>query len=223
MFQKNIVATNLEPFFLQFKPVSYNKGEHILRPGEELSGVFFIVSGYIRVYFVCEEGKEFTLNILGPGSYFPLMWLICDIPNRYFFQAMTQVTLKKAPKNQTMDFMKKHQGTFLALSHNLLMGINGFLERLQHLVLGDSQKKVAGCILFFSQHFSMLKLPLSHTDISTLSGLCRETVSLELLKLKKQGIIKNGYRFITIEDLDKLQQLIHSKSPKKTTKKARQK
>lgn len=215
MFQKHIVETNLEPFFSQFKQVFYNKGEHMLRPEEELSEIFYVVSGYIRVYFVSEEGKEFTLNILGPGSYFPVMWLICEIPNKYFFQAMTKVTVKKAPKNRTVDFIKGHSGMLFALSQNLLMGINCFFDRLQYLVLGDSKKKVAACILFLSENFSKLKLPLSHNDISTLSGLSRETVSLELLRLKKQGIIKNGYRFITIEDMDKLKQLLQSKPPKK--------
>lgn len=39
-----------------------NKGEHLLRPGQEVNNFYYIKEGCLRTYFIDPSGKEFTLQ-----------------------------------------------------------------------------------------------------------------------------------------------------------------
>src|SRR4030065_72904 len=96
----------LDTFFERFKTLRFRKREIILGAEEEPKGVFFIKSGYVRSYSISEEGREFTLNIYKEGTYSPATWALAEIPNTYFFEAMTPVELTKAPKEELLVFLR---------------------------------------------------------------------------------------------------------------------
>ena len=199
----------IEHFFRKFKKYSYKKGEVILRGGDEPNGIFFIAEGFTRMYFICAEGREFTLTILRPGSFFPAIWLICDTPNLYFFEAITEVTIFKAPKDETYSFLNNNTQVLFTLTRNILYGINSFMTRFPHLMLGNSQEKIASVIVYLAENYAAkgrnneikITLSLSHQDIANLAGLSRETTTLEISKLCKQKLITTSYRKLIVKDI----------------------
>jgi len=209
----NSISDELQLFFHQFGLHTYKKGETIVRCGDEPQGVYFIASGFVRSYFICEKGKEFTLNILQSGQLFPAVWLMCDIKNQFFFEAMTKVTVIRAPKHLTYEFIRSNQKILLSLSRNVLFGVNNFVDRFPKLILGNSREKVASVIAYLAENFAdpvqsngevKLRLSLSHNDIANLAGLSRETTTLELLRLSKERIISTSYRNLTVKSPERL-------------------
>ena len=57
-----------QKFNLNLTYKSPRKGDHILREGERCSHLYFIKSGFIRVYYHDLHGKEITHWFCGAGS-----------------------------------------------------------------------------------------------------------------------------------------------------------
>lgn len=206
-----ITLEQLSRFFLRFRPVHYKKGEMVLRPEEDLSGVFYLSLGYVRSYSVSEEGKEFTLNIFKPGSYFPASWFLAGVKNLYFFEAMTDVEIRKAPVDKTLSFIKENPDILFDLTKRVLIGMSGLLIRMEHLLSKKASSKVASALYLCARRFGkmdtgglVIDLPLTHQDIADLAALTRETTSLEMKKLERKGLITKKKHLLVIKDMKKL-------------------
>jgi len=203
----------LNKFFAEFKPIRYEKGETILRAEDIPSGVSFVRRGFVRLYSVSEEGKELTLNIYKPGTYFPMTWAIGDMPNVYFYEAMTDVEISRVPKEKVIQFLKGQPKILFELTRRIVVGLETTLTRIQYLLYGDAESKVASAVLLLVKRFGkkerkgiVIGLPFTHSDIASLAGLTRETTSLEMEKLEKGGLIIKENRLIFVKDIQKLQE-----------------
>ena len=202
----------LEKFFGKYKPLNFRKKEIILGSDEEPDGVFFIKDGFVRSYSISEEGREFTINIYKPGTYFPATWALAGISNTYFFEAMTSVESIKVSKEELLDFLNKNPEVLMDLTRRLLVGLNGLLIRIEHLLSKDAYHKVASVVYLVGRRFGkkaaggkvIVGLPLTHQDIADLSYLTRETTSLEMKKLERQGLLEKRKRLLVIKDMRKL-------------------
>lgn len=52
---------------------AYRRGETVLLEGEPCPGLYFVVSGRVKVFKTSPEGKEQVLRILGPGRQIAAM------------------------------------------------------------------------------------------------------------------------------------------------------
>ncbi|MCL4417203.1 MAG: Crp/Fnr family transcriptional regulator [Patescibacteria group bacterium] len=209
----NPLTQKLEKFFSKYKSINYKKGEVILRPEDIPLGVFYIKSGYVKLYSVSDEGNELTLNIFKPHTYFSMMWTISDIKNSLFFEAMTNTELLRAPKEDVVKFLKSEPEILFDLTRRLLIGLDAILTRMDYLLLGDARSRVMSTVLSLIERFGIkekdeiiLEIPLTHKDISNLAGLTRETTSIELKKLSDKGIIINKNRQLIVKNIAKLRE-----------------
>ena len=93
-------------------------------------------------------------------------------------------------KNEVMiSFMKK----FLELTTNLLQ-----------IISGDARTKIISLIYSLADEFgvkkndkTLIKFKMTHKLMASLTGLTRETVTLQMIKLQKEGLIENVQQFIT--------------------------
>jgi CRP-like cAMP-binding protein len=86
---------------------------------------------------------------------------------------------------------------------------------ISHLVSGDAYTKVAGLIYSMADEYGIsknktvtIKFKITHKLIATLTGLTRETVTLQMLKLEKDGLIDNDRRQIVVQDMKVLKKTL---------------
>ena len=86
---------------------------------------------------------------------------------------------------------------------------------MEYLVFSNAYIKVATTLLICAKRFGekdgdivIVKVPLTHHDISTLVGVTRETTSLEIKKLEKQGYLGKLGRLFIIRNVKKLEEAI---------------
>jgi CRP/FNR family transcriptional regulator len=207
------VHDKLQRYFSGSKPLEFKRGETILRSDDEPQGVFYLESGFVKMNSVFVDGRELTLNIFKPGTFFPMTWAIADIENTYYFQAMTPLVIKRMPKSEFMRFLNSNPEILMDLTTRILVGLNGILTNVQHLLSGDSYHRVVSAILLSARRFGdhtnsdkvMVKIPLTHQDIADIAGITRETASIAISKLIKEGIVSHHYRKMTINSLKKLE------------------
>lgn len=201
----------IHAFFAPYQSMSYKKGEPILRAEDAPFGVYFLEKGYVRQYLLAPSGETFIVHIYKPGSFFPLTWIIADAPNVYHFEAMTPVTIVRAPKGEFVDFLKEHKDALYYAMQRLSLGLSGFVSRVAQLVLDDAYTKTILLVLYYAENFGEktphgieLTIPLTHREIAAWIGTTRETASLQAETLVSQGLLKTKGRLLIIPSVENL-------------------
>lgn len=210
------VKAKIEQLFSQFSMREYKKGELILQP-DESHGAFFLKEGHVREYGISPQGVEVGLHIFVPGSYFPMMWVIADIPNRYYYEALTDVQLYNTPKDKVLVLLKENPDILFDLTKRAFMGLDKLTSRIEYLSYAKASEKVASILLYLARHFGeekekkvYIKYKFTHREIGALAGITRETTSREWEKLEDKKLITYKNQYIVINDLEKLKEELSS-------------
>jgi CRP-like cAMP-binding protein len=191
------VTNKLDSFFSKSKVVKYKKGELILRAGEPIFGIYYLKKGFVRQYLISEEGEEVTIHIYRPEAFFPIMLLVTETPNRYYFEATTEVEGFRQSPQKVLEFVKDNPDVLMDLTNRFAQAVIGLSKRIETLTIGSVYAKVLALLFYLAIKFGeekegriIINLPLTHQDISAWTGAKRETVSRQMEKLTAEGIIK---------------------------------
>lgn len=204
-------SLKVESFFTQYKFIRYKKDEILFRAEDTPPGAYYLKNGFVKQYIVSKEGSELILHIYGPGSFFPMMWVIGEVPNEYFYTAMTACTTFRGPTDKTRQFLVENPDVVFDLTKRLYLGVEGLLKRIEDLSLGTAYTQVISVLLYLAQHFGKRKgksivIPykFTHQDISAIMGTVRETATRELDKLVREKLILYEKHSIIIPDIERL-------------------
>jgi CRP/FNR family transcriptional regulator len=210
---ESYLIEQFETFFQNFKLYQYKKRSLILKSNDATSSVFYIKSGFIRVFRISENGEELTLAILKSHDFFPLTYGIGNTNQSYYLEAITPLELWKAPQELFIEFIKKDPELFYELTQRLLIRFDGVLARIESMAFSNAYTKVATILLMCAKGLGesygeqiILKVPLTHKDIATMIGITRETTSLEMKKLERKGLVKRQGKYLIIADYEKLEE-----------------
>lgn len=198
---------SIDAFFATYSTMSYKKGEFILRAEDMPYGVYYLKTGYVRQYLLSPSGETFIVHIYKPGSFFPLTWILNDTPNVYHFEAITPVTVVRAPKDLFLAFLKEHPEALFYATQRLALGLSGFVGRVAQLILDDAYTKTILLLLYYAENFGeatregiALSIPLTHREIASWIGTTRETASLQVENLVKKGLLTTKGRVLIVKD-----------------------
>jgi len=202
-------------FFQKYKRFRYKKHETIIFANDIPPGVFYITSGYVRNFISSKEGKEFTLRIFKAFDFFPTQVILNDRLSSHNFQSLTEAEVIRAPKEDFVSFLKSDNEVLFYITKEYLRINAETLKRLEVTILGNANEKIIMALVFLGETLGMfegntviINEPLTHQEIATMTGLTRETVSIETEKLKKEGLISSSDRLFKILDMDKLRETI---------------
>lgn len=192
-------------FFKIHKHLAFKKGEVIVRPNDRLNTIFYVKKGFVRAYAFSNDGKEATLFIFKPGSFFPLLLSLNEVSNKYYFEAATPVEIYSAPHTDTLGFIIKHHDVFFEFTHRLSLSIHNLFTRIETLTYKSVDIQLASLLLYLRDSNELI-IPLSHNDLASWIGLNRETVSRHLKRFQKRNLIGyNGRKTIIIKDIAALE------------------
>jgi CRP-like cAMP-binding protein len=205
------IQDKLERFFAQFQHQHYKKGEILIRADEEPSGVFYLITGHVKEYAISTKGEEVVVNIFKPLSFFPMSWAINGTPNKYFFEAITDIEVKKTPKQQVVEFLREESDVVFDLLSRVYSGTDGLLLRLVYLMSGSANNRLATEIIILAKRLGkkngeQVEINISEKELAALSGMTRETVSRELKILRDHHLVQFDKGILTITNLTKLQE-----------------
>jgi len=199
-------------FFSKYPLKKFKKGQILFEPNEDFKGIYFVKSGYLRVYDVGKDGKESSIQLFKPLFYLSSINFKTGIKNRHFIEALTPVEVWLAPGKEYTEFLEKHAKLKEEIDNNFLEKFIDMTSYMAQLIAGDAYSKVASLIKSLAEEFGSsknnktvtIKFKITHKIIASLTGLTRETVTLQMLKLEKDGLIDNDRRQIVVQDMAKL-------------------
>lgn len=206
----------LTPFFKKYRLFRYEKGEIIYRPGEEILTVAFAKSGFVRLYTISKEGKEITTNLFKPLFYLTLIYSNNKMLCRHYFECVTPVELWKVPKTEFIDFIAKNPEIAHTLNNLILRVLENIIFDMENIISGNSYKKTASIIASLAKQYGvkdsitgqvLIDFSMTHEILASLTGLTRETTSLQIKKLRDKEIIVTKGKHLIINNPDKLQNI----------------
>ncbi len=141
-----------------------------------------------------------------------MMWALNNSMNTWYYEALTDCLLMRAPHEDVKGFLIEHAEVHYDLTKRLLSGIRGLTMRFESLIFESAYARVTLFLLYLVENFSItnrkkkeLCIRITHRDIASWIGTTRETVSLQIERMKEKGIVRYRGRQIIIPDVSKLQ------------------
>ena len=209
---------NLYSFFNKYsktKPHLVKKGTVLFNSGDPLGGIYFIKSGFIKLYRVSDDGRETVIYLTGPGNLLGLRALISkDARARHYTEALTDCQIINMTKDELFKILSAHPEHLVDLGYAFIERLNHAERRVEGFISSDTKERIANFLLDITLRFGkktekniLIPLPLTHQRIAEFVGAYRETVTLAVNELEQEGVIKNQRGKIIITNLRRLKSL----------------
>ena len=212
-FATDLSSESLQKFLSHFVTLSHPANQIILLENDWGGSVYFILNGWVKIRTYNLDGKEVTLNIIGKGEIFGEMAALDKQPRSTDAITLTSTTIGRIPAENFVNLINTEPIAGVALAKIMARRLRQVNRRLQ-LREANSLSRVADAILFLvdgqgKESKGMMEIPnLPHREISSLSGLARETVTRVLTKLEKRGLIERDTDLLRIPDILALENAI---------------
>ena len=196
-----------------FVTLSHPANQIVLLENDWGGSVYFILEGWVKIRTYNMDGKEVTLNIIGKGEIFGEMAALEKQPRSTDAITLTSTTIGRIPAQDFVELVNTEPMAGLYLTKIMARRLRQVNRRLQ-LREANSLSRVADAILFLvdgqgREEEGIMEIPnLPHREISSLSGLARETVTRVLTKLEKRGLIQRDADLLRIPDILALENAI---------------
>ena len=215
-----------EPDFLSFfeqyssRPVlRIKKGSLIFYEGDKPGKVFFVKSGYAKLFHSSESGKDAIIYLYGPGTVLGLRALTSeDELLRHSAETLTDTQVITLSREEYIKALGEHPEYIVDLLHLFIERLNYTERKLSGFILTDVTARVANFLLNVGKRFGektpqgiVIPIPLTHQRIAEFVGSFRETVTGSVQKLEKAKCISYTGKTLTITNLKTLEGIIHER------------
>lgn len=205
------IAEKIHQHLSRYPQRKYPKGQIIVFADESPGHVFYIAEGKVIKYDVSYRGDEVVVNVFKAPAFFPLSWAINRTPNVYFYKTDSEAVLHVIPADDAVKFLKDNPDVMYDLLSRIYRGMDGMLERMVQLMSGTAKSRLLFEVLIECRRFGKkqedgsYKLSVSELDLANRAGMSRETVSREMAKIKKSGLVRVERNSIIVNDLEALE------------------
>ena len=212
-FFQGLPKTVVEKAITHLVTRTHAANQVILLENDWGTSVYFLLEGWVKIRTYNIDGKEVTLNILGQGELFGEMAALDEAPRSTDVIALTPTLTGNMPAQDFVQLIQTEPLAGIRLSQLMARRLRQVNRRLR-LRESDSTSRVADTLIFLAegqgiQDQTGTQIPnLPHRELSSFSGLARETVTRVLTKLEKKGLILRNQHTLSILDLQALEGLI---------------
>jgi CRP/FNR family transcriptional regulator, cyclic AMP receptor protein len=210
----NAVLQKLSQLFNQGRRVVYQKDDVIIRPGDTPSGLYYIVSGWVKAYSLCKNGEPNIIMTLCPGEVFPIAWAVSGSTRDVGFGALGNTEVQRISLEQFLQAAKTDvaimQEAVEALAHHFFV----LATELDNLQYRSAREKVVFRLIFLANRLGqqggtnddrvVIKTRITNDYIARSTSITRETASRELSRLNRRQLIRNVEGLLIIPSLSSL-------------------
>ena len=193
-------------------------GAVIMHEGERPDCFGNVINGVVKLTKTMTDGRQHTVGLLFPSDF---MGRAMREESPYRAEAATDVELCLFPRNDFERLMHRYsdlQARLLSRTldeldacHDwtLLLGRKNAAERVASFMLMIARRaQQLGCTADPTSESAAFVLPLGRADIADFLGLTTESVSRQITKMKRDGVIRlHGNREIEVPSMGTLMKL----------------
>jgi CRP-like cAMP-binding protein len=206
------VKESFEILFRDAKRHLCAKGQILVQADEEPRGVFFIHSGYIKIYDITPDGEYQLITVSGPNEVFPLFTALDGQPRQLFYETMCQSEVSLLSQDEFRQIVM-HDVEWLQLALATVMhSLQSGQQRIQNLQLHTARERIAYRLVFWLENYGSshpnsleIAVPFTYQDLADALCITRETANRVMRDFIKAGFIKRINHRIIIRNLQGLQ------------------
>lgn len=185
-------------FIRRFPRRHFTKGEVLVSEGDPILELFAPIRGFIKATSIDDAGVEHLLWIAGSSDILPAEQLLHPHTTAsYFYTALTDGTYCAVNKDKLLDYLHSTPEAMAVIADRMSLLADDLLERIDASSQQTVRSKLLTTLYYLARHFSdgdecdlhHIGLPLTHLDLAEMIGATRETTSIELMRLRREGFI----------------------------------
>lgn len=189
----------------------FEKGSYIIRQGDKMDSLYYLVSGTCYRTLITERGDEIIYGIKESNNYIHSMLgvltLFSNGISAYHFIAKSKCCCYKIPKEAFFQYVQDDADILSQLLHMATDNIRELVDSLQARNEGKVGNRLCKFLLSNAQDMQgvlLVSKGYSNATISKFLGIHKVTVAKILRALKEEGIIRKGKDGIVILNENKL-------------------
>lgn len=209
-FLSELPAAAIAPALAHAAIRNHPANQMILLENDWGSSVYFVLSGWLKIRTYNADGREITLNIVGRGEIVGEMAALEQAPRSTDVLSLTPATIVNIPADDFVRLLKTEPLAGMRLAQLMATRLRQVNRRLR-LRESNSASRVADTLLFLVEGQGKtvstgIEIPnLPHRELSSMSGLARETVTRVLTKMQAAGLIDRHQDMLLIPDVAALE------------------
>ncbi len=209
-------AIDLVGLFSQndFQPRRYSKGELIFLPGDRADQVYCIAEGRVKIAAVNADDKEIIKGIFVQGEVFGEAALLGEERRRDCAVALNSCRVYALPAALLLQLLEKQADWSLFFLQLIARRQMELERRLEALVFRNSRNRILEFLVETTAcrgqrmgYEWVIRGPLTHRDIASLTATSRQTVTTLLNDLRAMKLLHFDRKRLLIRDLDQLRNL----------------
>jgi CRP-like cAMP-binding protein len=207
-----VELNQIEDFFRRQPANTVPAGELVIRPWDQRDSVIFVQSGFLKIFSTTRRGREITVTYFNPAKHCGnVAFSLEDEFRRYSIEALTPVVIRKVLRSEFVAFLDQHPEICRGMSLCLASLVKDLFEQIEALKSGSSYQRLSSCLYCLARELGQETSPgrtincrLTHRMLASLTGLTRETVTIQLRQLKQKGLVDYQRHIYQVPDLEKL-------------------
>jgi CRP-like cAMP-binding protein len=190
------------------------KGEILYLQGSSDKDIYILKKGAVKINKLSPEGRVITLDIFKGGTLFGELGTLDDSERDETAEVVEDGLLCIMSKSNFDEMLKIVPGLSIRLNKIIGLRRRKIENKLLDLLYSTVEVRLAKTLINLLDDFGIpdndsyiLKIKLTHQDLSELIASTRETTTATLNNLKKEGLIDYEGKYIRILDKDKLDSL----------------
>lgn len=192
--------------------VHYPKGQIIFSANEQADRVYLVEKGHVKIYRLSPDGREVMVGIIrNPSEIMGLAETLYHGKRTCFAGAISDVDMVILTKNQFIDIIDTEHRLALKVASLLGARMRAAETMVYDLMCLQAPGRLALLLLRISERCGIktnegikIKLQLTHSDIASMIGSTRQTVTSIMNTFRSHQCIDVQGREIVIKDPEKL-------------------
>lgn len=179
--------------------LSFPAGKRIYSNGDAGNGLWAVLDGQVRLTGLPENGSEFLVRILKPGSWFGELSTLDDQPRpqeAVAFESSVLIQIDQVVFNRLAS-----EEPLLFRDIALLVCIN---QRLALAFIAHSaapvRARLATALLSAASASGTTRIKLRQSELAALVGISRQTLNKELKSFERANLVRINYAEVVLED-----------------------
>lgn len=178
----------------------FPRGVRIFQEGESADSLYVVKKGMVKLISISEKGRETILHILKPGEVLGEL-LLCEEKRPFTAVAIENSLIMIISQESFVELLSAVPTValnFIRVLSKRLAAVERELTEFSHTW---SHHRLATVLLQLSEKYgeevpdgTLINVRLTHEDLANLIGTSRETVTTQLSKFTRMGLLKRDAR-----------------------------
>ena len=170
------------------------QGSIIVHEGDPIESIIVVRSGRVKTFRSSATGEEYVIDVLHDGQALWHGMFTSDHIYRYSVECLTPVQLCRIHRADFEALLANHPDVALGLIRMVTTELDDAEEKIMMLSIRDPRQRLAEYLLIRDHRCAGPEIHLKLEDIAASVGLRPETVSRNIARFVREGLIQRTGR-----------------------------